>query len=217
MPLALGTVHTCTHLVSKVHTFADLPHWGCLRLPLSIGDAVLPGWGLPSWKVGPQLLVTLAHSTHTTLDAPTAKWAESLSYINWYSLYNKNTYSLSWTDRHCMLLICQVVRCLWNVIHFCAALSKRNQFLYDFLDVGHWAAALCQLMVVLYRKLDAGHQLMALLVGKLVNGCPHTMGPTLGTNFVVVGFTTPFRGGGSCAGPTVVVDRWLQDLQLDVK
>ena len=42
MPLALETVHSIAHPVSKVHTFADLLWWGCLWLPLYIGGRVLP-------------------------------------------------------------------------------------------------------------------------------------------------------------------------------
>ena len=51
------------------------------------------------------------------------------------------------------------------------------------------------------------HQLMVVLDGRLVTGCPHTMGPTLGTRFVVVDFTSTFRGDGSCTGPMVEVDK----------
>ena len=36
--------------------------------------------------------------------------------------------------------------------------------------------------------------------------CPHTMGPTLGTNFFAMGFTSPLMGDGSCTGPMVNVD-----------
>ena len=62
-------------------------------------------------------------------------------------------------------------------------LSVREIDFCTAFEVGSWAATLCQLMVVLYWKLDAGSQLMVLLVGKLVSGCLHTMGPTLGANF----------------------------------
>ena len=61
------------------------------------------------------------------------------------------------------------------------------------LEVKHQAATLCQLMVM--------------LDGKLVSECPHTFGPTLGTKFVVAGFTSHFGGDGLCTGPTVGTDK----------
>ena len=36
--------------------------------------------------------------------------------------------------------------------------------------------------------------------------CSHTMGPTLGTNFFVVGFTSPLLGDGLSTGPMVNED-----------
>ena len=42
VPLALESVHSGAHPLSKVHSFADLLHWGCLGSPLSIGGTVLP-------------------------------------------------------------------------------------------------------------------------------------------------------------------------------
>ena len=40
-----------------------------------------------------------------------------------------------------------------------------------------------------------------------VSGCPHTMDPTLGAKFGVMGITSPFRGDGVSTGPTVEVDK----------
>ena len=91
--------------------------------------------------------------------------------------------------------------CTRKMLYIFVLLSVREIHFCTTFGVGHWVAVLCQLMVVLYRKLDAGSQLMALLVGELVSECPHTMGPTLGTNFFVTGFTPPFRGEAHALGP----------------
>ena len=50
------------------------------------------------------------------------------------------------------------------------------------LEVRHWAAALYQLMVM--------------VDGKLVTGCPRAISPTLDATFVVMSGTSPF--GGRC-------------------
>ena len=81
---------------------------------------------------------------------------------------------------------CHTFVCCFSVREddFCMTLEGRYQ-----------AATLCQLMVMLH--------------GRLVTGCPYTMGPTLGAKFVVAGFISPFGGDGSCAGPMVGVDKCL--------
>ena len=65
-------------------------------------------------------------------------------------------------------------------------LSERRQFSYDF---GRWVlvATLCQLMVM--------------LDGRLVTGCPHTMGPTLGAKFVSWALPLPLGEMAHALGP----------------
>ena len=75
------------------------------------------------------------------------------------------------------------------------------------LQVGSWVAILYQLMAMLDVKLTAGclDQLMVMPI----TGCPPPWAPHWVHNLFVVGFTTPFGGGGSCTGPMVWVDRQL--------
>ena len=78
MPLALESVHSGAHPMSKVHTdahpmskvhiFADLLQWGCLRSPLSIGGTVLPMLRSSLMERQPQAIChtgSLKHSTHS--------------------------------------------------------------------------------------------------------------------------------------------------------
>ena len=129
MPLGLGWGHTGAHPMSKVHTLADLLQWGCLRPPLYrwCSPLRLRSSYMECW---PPAVGNTSSFEHTTLSVPCYKWAES-SFIYWYSLYTQFA-MVTHIDRvtvlHCLLKF----GCQENVIHFCAALSKRNWSLYDF-------------------------------------------------------------------------------------
>ena len=59
---------------------------------------------------------------------------------------------------------------LCEMSYVCELLSVGKDDFYTALEVRCWVAALCQLIVM--------------VDGRLVTGCQHTIGPTLGTNFV---------------------------------
>ena len=85
---------------------------------------------------------------------------------------------------------------------FAHCFSVREHNFHLTLEVGCQVAVLYQLMVML--GLDCN----------LVTWHPHTMGPTLGTKFVLWVVPLPSMGDGSCSGPMVGVDRkpaaWLE-------
>ena len=149
MPLALGSVHTGTHLVSKVHTLADLLQWGCLRSPLSIGGTVLPRLRLSFMESQPLATGHTVSFKHTTLSVPISKWAVS-SFIYWYSLYTQFV-TVRHIDRvtalHCLLKVRWLGTGKMSYI-FVLLSVKEIDFCMTY-EVGCWAATLCQLMVLL--------------------------------------------------------------------
>ena len=80
-PWHIENVHTGAHPVGRVHKHCRSVWQGCLRLPFSIGVAVLPGWVFLLGKSG----LWLSFPPGNTLDclntilpmSPDGKWAES--------------------------------------------------------------------------------------------------------------------------------------------
>ena len=198
MSLAPGSVCTGTHAISKVHTFSDLLQWGCLRSPLSIGGAAIPMLRSSFMEVGPWPLVTLAHLKISCLVSPVGKWAES-SFIYWYSLYTQLamvTHIGKVTALHCLLKVGKLGAGKISYI-FVLLSAKEINFCMAF-EVRCWVATLCQLMVLL----DDSWWIDSRPTTVHLPWAPHWV-----PIFVSHGPTTPFRGGGSCAGPTAAVDR----------
>ena len=70
MPLALESVHSVAHPVSKVHTFTDLLQWGCVRSSLSIGGTVLPMLMSSITENWPQAFCHTGSLKHSTPGVP---------------------------------------------------------------------------------------------------------------------------------------------------
>ena len=70
---------------------------------------------------------------------------------------------------------------------FVCCLSVREDDFHMTLEVGCWEATLCQLMVM--------------LDGRLLTGCPHTSSPTLGTRFVLQALPHPLGEIAHVLGP----------------
>ena len=117
----------------------------------------------------------------TDLNVPClVNWAESSPSCN----------TIFTGDAHIVTALCCLKLGTWvpgKCCTFAHCFSVREDDFHMTLEVRHWAAALYWLMVM--------------LDGNMATGCPHTIGPTLGTKFVSQVLSLPLGEMAHALGP----------------